>query len=1792
MKKSIATLSALLGMILLSAQAFSQAASVTWNLTAPDSQRVSSISGDIVAVDQYLSNLPVPASGGYTTNTAQRTSAKSGGVDGTWTAESAENTTRYMQFQVSPISTSDLIVSSLSFYLWANSGSNMKANVYYSTDPTFATRTQIGGTISLSSTAPTTPNVSASPAVTVSGGQSFFVRVYPWNTGSTTGKYVVTKTVVISGTTSTAGASITPSIVSLTGFSQTVGVPSSVQSYTISGNGLTASVTVTPPAGFELSTDGGSSWWTNSSPLILPVAGGNITGQPVSTSVRLNAASGGSYSGNITHASTGVTTANVALSGFALSSEPTVQSTIGFGTVTGSSIVVNLTGGNGGHRILVARAGSAATWVPTDGNAVTGVNADFSVATDQGTGNKVVYDGTGTTVTVTGLIQNTQYAFAVYEYNVGSGNSQNYNTVSPGAGIQSTLAVPTIVVSPTSLAFGGVEISTTSAEQSFTVSGTTLSPESGSLTITAPAGYQVSTTSGSGFATSVSVPYSGATLASTTIYAVFMPAALGSYPGSIACSGGSATTQNVTVTGTGIGPAQRNVLEAEIGTLISAYVSTQYSGYSGIGYVDIANKTGAALEMSFRRATAATDTVRVYYALGGSSRSYSVTLNDVVIGTPSFTTTGSWTTWSSIVIMVPMQAGLNRLRFTATTNTSDNANIDRIYIGGQDATPTFKLVLTQSGSGTVTAVPTSSDSYYDIGTTVTLTAFPAGGSMFYHWSGTTPSNANPFILAMDGNKTEVAVLPVSPGFGAFPYEAGPKGFAAVGAFTYPNGTTGGTGPGAQTVWINNSDDLGSLMLRRVDPNRTFNFPPLTVYIVGTLTTGSVVSDMCDVKDVYDISIIGVGVDATLSGFGLNVVRSKNIIIRNLKIQNSPIDGITVQADDADGTGNHLWFDHLTITNCYDGALDVTHTASYTTLSWNHFYRHDKLCLMGHSDSQTSDVTMKVTYHHNYFDSTGQRHPRVRYGKAHVYNNYYRKNILYGVSSNDGADVLVEGNYFLNVPLPMDTSRDGSIPGDVVERNNVFNNCGPYQTRGTAFEASAYYNYSLDDPNALPEMLNAYAGSGKWDFSSGGVPTPQPPGIVTLASPLNGTTGLPLTQTIRWRQNYNTDSYHVQLSADSTFGSGLLLDSTLVDTASAVSGLAYGTQYFWRVRGINGVGAGAYSQIWKFRTLAAPMPAVALLPATVAFGSHPLNTTSTDSMRVKSVGVLTLHVDSVRVHSGAFTATPTLAATIPVGDSLRVSVQFTPTTVGTQSGYLLVYSDAPTSPDSIHLTGTGVQALFSGSPNPVSFGNVSVNSTLVDSITIANPGTMALTIDSVQISAGEFSLTPTGSRVVPVGGNVKYAAAFHPTSLGLQQGYAIFFNNGSLLIDSIALNGTGVNSTVLVNVSINAGWNMISNPVLNPIPGDSVRQLFPTSINAYAFEFAPGTGYSQSYRLANGKGYWEKFSAAGTSGMTGMPLTRDTVPVVAGWNMVGSISSAVDTSAIVSVPPGIRASNWFAYAGGYSPATQIQAGSAYWVKANAAGEFILANAPGLSRSEQSATPSLETTLNSVTITDANGYSQTLYFGTDEAKAIPVEFYAMPPSPPAGAFDARFTTSDGGSMVRTIAAKAGEPCSFAIALQTEAYPVRVRWTMRNDAGNYMIGDDGSGRYLHARTMTGEGEVSIATPGATTLTIQAVGNGVVPSTYALSQNYPNPFNPSTYFTVALPVAARIDATVYNVLGQPVASIARGMMEAGYHLMTWDGHGFDGQTLGSGTYFLRIAATGSNGTQFSDVRKLLMLK
>lgn len=106
---------------------------------------------------------------------------------------------------------------------------------------------------------------------------------------------------------------------------------------------------------------------------------------------------------------------------------------------------------------------------------------------------------------------------------------------------------------------------------------------------------------------------------------------------------------------------------------------------------------------------------------------------------------------------------------------------------------------------------------------------------------------------------------------------------------------------------------------------------------------------------------------------------------------------------------------------HDGAVDITKTANYVTVSYNYIHDHDKTDLIGGTDSASTSAenpnALKVTFHHNYWKNCKQRQPRVRYGMAHIYNNYYSNNLaattVYGWSvawyAGQGAKLYVEAN---------------------------------------------------------------------------------------------------------------------------------------------------------------------------------------------------------------------------------------------------------------------------------------------------------------------------------------------------------------------------------------------------------------------------------------------------------------------------------------------------------------------------------------------------------------------------------------------------------------------------------------------------------------------------------------------------------------------------------------------------------------------------------------------------------------
>lgn len=229
--------------------------------------------------------------------------------------------------------------------------------------------------------------------------------------------------------------------------------------------------------------------------------------------------------------------------------------------------------------------------------------------------------------------------------------------------------------------------------------------------------------------------------------------------------------------------------------------------------------------------------------------------------------------------------------------------------------------------------------------------------------------------------------------------------------------------------------------------------PLIVRLIGNITDYDVMADgdilITNKQNASSyITCEGVGDDAVCNGWSFRVKTASNVEIRNLAAMNcnsTAGDDFGLQQDN-----NYVW-----VHNCDmfygdagsdadqikgDGAMDIK-GSTYVTISYNHFHDNGKSSLLGLSEDATTGLY--VTYHHNWFDHSDSRHPRVRFYTVHFYNNYLDGIAKYGAGSTMGSSLFVEGNYYRNAKHPMMTSMQGTDVWNPGTQKNDPNNQGTF-----------------------------------------------------------------------------------------------------------------------------------------------------------------------------------------------------------------------------------------------------------------------------------------------------------------------------------------------------------------------------------------------------------------------------------------------------------------------------------------------------------------------------------------------------------------------------------------------------------------------------------------------------------------------------------------------------------------------------------------------------------------------------
>lgn len=244
-----------------------------------------------------------------------------------------------------------------------------------------------------------------------------------------------------------------------------------------------------------------------------------------------------------------------------------------------------------------------------------------------------------------------------------------------------------------------------------------------------------------------------------------------------------------------------------------------------------------------------------------------------------------------------------------------------------------------------------------------------------------------------------------------------------------------------------------------------------------------------------VTIEGVGNDATCYGFGVRGVRVRNCEVRNLGVMLFGDDGIAF-----DTNNKNCWVHHNDIFYGKagsdsdqakgDGSLDVKDDSQYMTFSYNHFFDSGKMSLCGMKSESGANY---ITYHHNWFDHSDSRHPRVRTMSVHVYNNYYDGNSKYGVGAVMGSSVFVEANYFRNVAKPMmaagqgtDALGEGTFSGEAGGLIKSYNNYFTEKPSNFSYitqtqNASSFDAYEVSNrQESVPASVKAVLGGSTYD----------------------------------------------------------------------------------------------------------------------------------------------------------------------------------------------------------------------------------------------------------------------------------------------------------------------------------------------------------------------------------------------------------------------------------------------------------------------------------------------------------------------------------------------------------------------------------------------------------------------------------------------------------------------------------------------------------------------------------------
>ncbi|MGM0459008.1 MAG: T9SS type A sorting domain-containing protein [Bacteroidota bacterium] len=384
----------------------------------------------------------------------------------------------------------------------------------------------------------------------------------------------------------------------------------------------------------------------------------------------------------------------------------------------------------------------------------------------------------------------------------------------------------------------------------------------------------------------------------------------------------------------------------------------------------------------------------------------------------------------------------------------------------------------------------------------------------------------------------------------------------------------------------------------------------------------------------------------------------------------------------------------------------------------------------------------------------------------------------------------------------------------------------------------------------------------------------------------------------------------------------------------------------------------------------------------------------------------------------------------------------------------------------------------------------------------------------------------------------------------------------------------------VTETYSEGWQLIGYPAESS--GADPYTVFPSAIPGTFFTHQGS--YSEPESLEPGIGYWIRLSEEETVDLEPPFFSGVSLSFEPGWYIISGpgvelpVSSVFNADGADFVEGSLKK---FSLENGYEDADTLRPGRGYWVRSN--GTFSI-EINGNSTSSQSKQPVKQLAgpenFSEFTVQNDSNNPLTFFLGESlEDESVNPLSFSMPPIPPNGAFDIRFTNDSriATNGAGTLAVQSpGESMVLTYPGNNSEIPLEFEITRKGVEDNQLVVLAPGGEQTVDGSDITEIDVSLGVVSSNETENER------PNRLELAQNYPNPFNPVTVIGYSLPRSSEVSIEIYDMTGRRVAVLNEGVQNAGRHSVE-----FDASDLSSGIYMYRLHSSGNVLT-----RKMTLVK